>query len=64
MANRLFQQMNANNNIIQQAQALKNRIGGDPMQYIQNLMNSGKISQAQYNAAVRKAEELKNLLGK
>ncbi len=65
MANKLYQQMNGTpNNILQQAQALKQKIGGNPMQYIQNLMNSGKITQAQYDAAVKRAEQLKSILGK
>lgn len=65
MANRLYQQMNGNtpNGILQQAQALKQKIGGDPMQYIQNLMNSGKVTQAQYDAAVRKAEQFRKFMG-
>lgn len=68
MANKLYQQMNSNsgfpNNLIQDAQRLKKQFGGDPNAYIQNLMNSGKVSQAQYDAAVRKAERFRQLLGR
>ena len=51
--------------LLQQVQALKKQMGGiDPNQYIQQMLNSGKISQAQYNSAVQRAEQLKKMLGK
>ncbi len=68
MANKLYQQMNNENNamtdeILKQVQNLKNRMGGDPTQHIQNLMNSGRVSQAQYDAAMKRAEQFRRLLG-
>lgn len=67
MANKLYQQMNSGsgfpNNLIQDAQLLKKQFGGDANVYIQNLMNSGKVTQAQYDAAMKKAEQLRRLLG-
>ena len=39
-------------------QQFKNTFKGDPRQQIQQMLNSGKISQAQYNQAVRMANEL------
>lgn len=36
--------------------------GGDPNQMIQQLMNSGKITQTQYNMAVQKAQYIMQML--
>ena len=59
--NPLFQQMNANNNdFFSQLNALKAK-GGDPNQMIQDLMNSGKVSQSQYNAAVQRANQIMSM---
>lgn len=32
--------------------------GGDPNQMIQQMMNSGRVSQAQYDAAVKQAQQI------
>lgn len=45
-----------------QIESLKKQYS-NPQEAIQNLMNSGKITQAQYNAAVQRAQQLKGLLG-
>ena len=39
-------------------------MGGDPNKQIQQLMNSGRITQADYDNAVRQAEQLRKLFGK
>lgn len=49
-------------NIIQQFNQFKKNFKGDPRQQIQQMLNSGKISQAQYNAAVQKAQALQKLM--
>jgi hypothetical protein len=36
---------------------------GDPQQQVQQLLNSGRISQEQYNAAVQKAQTLAKMMG-
>jgi len=36
---------------------------GDPRQQVQQLLDSGRVTQAQYNAAVQKAQELSKLFG-
>ena len=65
MMNRLYQQMNGGGgNIFQQIAQLKQRMGGDPNKHIQDLLNSGKITQADYDRAVKRAEELRRMLGK
>lgn len=51
------------NQLMQRVQQLKSRIGGDPNQQIQQLLNSGKITQADYDRAVQRANELKRMFG-
>lgn len=68
MANALYNQMNQQNNggiggFFQALQQLKSK-GGDPNQMIQQMLNSGQVTQEQYNAAVAKAEQLQRMLGK
>lgn len=36
--------------------------GGDPNQMIQQMLNSGRVSQAQYDAAVKRANEIQKML--
>ena len=45
---------------MQQLNQLKSR-GGDPNQMIQQLMNSGKVSQSQYDAAARMAKQIQQM---
>ena len=66
MNSSLFNSLNPiaqQNNIIQQFNQFKKNFKGDPQQQIQQMLNSGKISQAQYNAAVQKAQMLQRMLG-
>lgn len=50
-------------NIMQMLSQIKT-MGGDPNQHIQRLLNSGQVTQAQYNAAVKQAEQLRKMLSK
>lgn len=62
----LYNMMNQNNpynNFMKQFNEFKKTINGNPQEQIQQLMNSGKITQAQYNAAVQKANMIKNMFG-
>lgn len=63
MASDLFNSMNQfnPNNFMQSLADLKNK-GGDPNQMIQQMLNSGRITQAQYNAAVNKAQQIMRML--
>lgn len=36
--------------------------GGDPNQMIQQMLNSGRISQGQYNEAVKMAQQIQQML--
>lgn len=67
MANQLYESMQGNNpvnqmkdNFFKSLNELKSQ-GGDPNQMIQQMLNSGKITQQQYNEAVQKANNLKRL---
>lgn len=66
MANTLFNQMNPQTNsplgFFQALQQLKAQ-GGDPNQRIQAMLNSGQITQEQYNNAVAKATQLQQIFG-
>ena len=66
MSNPLFQQMQPQgpmNNILQRFQQFKQAFAGDPRQQVQNLLNSGKVTQSQYNQAVQMAQQLQRMLG-
>lgn len=49
-------------NIVQQFMQFKKNFKGNPQQQIQQMLNSGKVSQVQYNAAVQKAQMLQKML--
>lgn len=53
--------MGQQNNIVKQFEQFKNTFRGDPQQQIQMLLNSGRITQAQYNNAVMMANQLKGM---
>ena len=61
MSNPLYTQMNQNN-MISQFNQFRNSFRGNPQQKVQELLNSGKISQAQYNRAVQMANQFSGLL--
>ena len=48
--------------IVQQFMQFKQSFKGDPRQQVQQMLNSGKITQDQYNAAVKKAQDLQKIL--
>lgn len=62
--NPLYQQMNnqPNSNIIQRFQQFKQSFSGNPQQIVQQMLDSGKISQERYNQAVQMANQLCNIL--
>jgi hypothetical protein len=66
MANSLFQQygqQNQNNALIQRLNQFKQTFSGDPRQAVQNLINSGRISQAQVNRMAQQADQIYKALG-
>lgn len=67
MSNPIFQMMGQNsgmNGFLQRFQQFQRMFQGDPRQQVQQLLNSGKVSQAQYNQAVQMAQQFQKMLGK
>lgn len=54
---------NVMNNFMQRLNYLKQTFQGDPNQKIQELLNSGKVTQEQYNQAVQQATQIKKMFG-
>ena len=64
MANKLYESMNNNNaSMMQRFNQFRNNFKGDPRQQVQELLNSGRVSQEQYNRAVQMANAFQNMLG-
>ena len=55
--------MNNPKNLIQCFHQFQKAFTGDADQQIQQLMNAGRVTQAQYNQAVQMAQQFKNMLG-
>lgn len=54
--------MNFDPNIMQRFMQFQQSFRGDPRQQIQQMLNSGQISQTQYNNAVQMAQQLAQML--
>lgn len=67
MANPLFQALggsqNAVNPIVQQIIGFKNQFQGDPHQKVQELLNSGKMTQEQCNSLMQQAQTILSQIG-
>lgn len=63
MSNPLYNSMNNQNNFIQKFNEFRKNFSGNPQQQVQQLLNSGKVSQAQYNRAVQMANNMRRMLG-
>ena len=50
------------NGLIQQFQQFKNSFKGDPKQQVQQMLNSGRITQDDYNKAVQMANTFQRML--
>lgn len=65
--NPLYEQMNNQQNMngfMQRLEYLKRTFKGDPNAKIQEMLNSGQITQEQYNRAVQQASQIQRLLGR
>ena len=51
-------------NIMQRFQQFQQMFRGDPRQQVQQLLNSGKVSQQQYNNAVQMAQQFQRMMGR
>lgn len=65
MNNPLFGMMNQQmpGGIVQRFQQFQQMFRGDPRQQVQQMLNSGKISQGQYNQAVQMAQQFARMMG-
>ena len=66
MSNYLFNQLSNQSqygDMIKQFNNFRNTFKGDARSQVQQMLNSGKITQAQYNEAVQKANALAKILG-
>lgn len=61
--NPIYQSFNQNAFMTSLNQLKQTYQGQDPNQIIQNLLNSGKVSQSNYNSAVQRAEQIKKFIG-
>ena len=50
------------NGLLSQLEAFKRNFKGDPRQQIQEMLNSGRVSQEQYNKAVQMANSIMQIL--
>lgn len=65
MSNPLFNLMGGNqmqNPMLQQLMQFRNSFKGDPRQQVQQLLNSGKVSQQDYDMAVQKANQFMSMM--
>lgn len=51
-------------NLISQFNNFKQNFQGDPKQQVQNMINSGQMSQSQFNQLAQLATQFQNLLGR
>lgn len=69
MGNPIYQQMGQQLNghnvsgLMQRFQQFQQMFKGDPRQQVQQLLNSGKVSQSQYNQAVQMAQQFQRMMG-
>ena len=66
MSNPLFNQFGVGNPmgaLLQQYNQFKSTFSGNAQQQVQQLLNSGRMSQQQYNALVARANQIAPLLG-
>lgn len=64
--NKLYDQIGPQNpykNMMQQFEQFRKNFTGNPQEKIQQMLNSGQITQQQYNAAVQKANMIKSMFG-
>lgn len=57
-----MQQQGQQNNLLQKFQQFKQSFHGDPKQQVQQLLNSGRVSQQQYDRAVQMARQFQQML--
>ena len=63
--NPLYNEMQNNQpgNMFQRFQQVRKSFKGDPQEQVQQLLNSGRVSQQQYNQAVQMAQQFQRMFG-
>lgn len=66
--NPLFRQLNqgqnnSGNDIVSRFNQFRQSFKGNPQEQIQQMLNSGRVTQDQYNRAVQQAQQLAKMLG-
>ena len=51
-------------NLLRQFNQFRQNFNGDPRQQVQQLLNSGKVSQQDYDRAVQMANQLQRMMGR
>lgn len=67
MSNPLFNMLggsNVQNPMLQQFIQFRNNFRGDARSQVQQMLNSGRVSQAQYDQAVKMADQINKMMGK
>ena len=67
MSNPLYQQMqpqNGMNQFVQRFEQFRRTFSGNPQQQVQQLLNSGRVSQEQYNRAFQMAQQFQKMLNR
>ena len=59
----MFGNMNQMGGMMQKFQQFSQMFRGDPKQQVQQLLYSGRVSQAQYNQAVQMAQQMRRMMG-
>lgn len=62
--NPLFNMMQGQNGLMQRFQQFQQMFRGDPRQQVQQMLNSGKVNQSQYNQAVQMAQQFARMMGR
>lgn len=61
--NNLYNQIGGGNQeLLRKFNQFRQGISGDPREQVQRLLNSGRVTQDQYNNAVRIAEQLRRII--
>jgi len=66
MSNPLYNMMQNQapmNGLMQRFHQFRQMFRGDPQQQVQQMLNSGRVSQQQYNQAVQMANQLQRMMG-
>lgn len=65
MANNLYNQLNSSNqNLVDRFNEFRNNLQGDPQRIVQQLLQSGRMTQAQFNQLSQMANQFQNFLRK